>query len=154
MLLYRLTTSKHSDDLTGTGSKLYGGRWNSVGNAIIYCSENRSLALLEYLVNIPFKNINFDLILLKISFPDSRRIEEINLKNLHQDWNLFPSPLELKKIGDEWTHKNNSLLLKVPSVIVPKEFNYLINPLHKEIKKVRIIEKEDIKIDKRLLKSL
>ncbi|RPI15335.1 MAG: RES domain-containing protein [Ignavibacteriae bacterium] len=151
MIIYRLCLSKYAEDLTGSGAKTNGGRWNSIGNPVTYCSENRALTLLEFIVNLPFKLIQTDLVIVSIDLPDEILIEEVQTRSLPVDWNTYPIINRTKEIGDDWIKKGTSLLLKVPSAIIPQEYNYLINPSNKEMEKVKISAKEKLNIDKRIL---
>ena len=151
MELYRICKFRNAD-LAGKGAKTAGGRWNSKGNAVIYCSENRSLAALEFLAHFTDYVIPDDLVLLSISVPSGLAIEEVKLSKLPKNWRSFPAPLQIKRLGDDWVKKNGSLVLKVPSVMVGNEYNYLINPAHNDIGKIKIIKKEKFSIDERFLK--
>ena len=151
MEVFRICKQRNAG-LTGTGAKITGGRWNSKGNAVIYCSENRSLAALEFLAHFTDYVIPDDLVLLSISLPTELKAEEMKLSKLPKNWRAFPAPQQLKRFGDDWVKKNSSLVLKVPSVLVENEFNYVINPAHDEIRKVKIVKKEKFGVDERFLK--
>jgi RES domain-containing protein len=148
MDLFRIISEKYADDLSGTGAKLVGGRWNSKGSPVIYCSENRALALLENLVRTPLTLLKSDLMIITIHVPDEIKAVKSILVKGHAD---YPASAETKKEGDWWVKKGKSLLIKVPSAIIPHEYNYLINPSHKDILKIKISHKEKLKIDSRLL---
>ena len=150
MELYRVCKRRNAG-LSGTGSKAAGGRWNSSGNAVVYCSGNRSLAVLEYLAHFADLIIPDDLVLLSIYAPSGGPIKEIKLKMLPANWKTFPAPAKLKELGDDWLRRNDSLLMKVPSVIIDNEYNYLINPSHRNMIKVKIISKEKFSVDERLI---
>jgi len=149
MDIFRITRFEHSV-LTGEGARLFGGRWNSPGASVIYCSEHRSLAVLEFLVHFKFSLDPPEVNIMSISFPDDLSIYEKRISELPPNWNSYTFNTNLQKIGDEWMKKGTALLLKVPSVIIPQEHNYLINPLHNDFSKVRIRGKEKLIIDKRL----
>ena len=148
MIIYRLATHEYAHDLSGEGAKIYGGRWNSVGNAALYISEFISLSILEILVRTGLLSSPDSYSLLTIEIPDNS-ITEIELKRLKYGWKNHIEYTQL--IGDEFINSNTSLTLKVPSAIVPQEHNFLINPLHKDFKKVKIIHSELLELDKRLL---
>jgi RES domain-containing protein len=149
MNLYRVCKRRNAD-LSGIGAKITGGRWNSPGNAVVYCSENRSLAALEYLAHFTDLIIPDELVLLSVSVPSDSPIQEIKLNTLPGNWRAYPAPAQLMELGDDWLRRNESLLLKVPSVIIENEYNYLINPSHRDIRKVKIVKKEKFNIDRRL----
>lgn len=148
MIIYRLATSKYKDDLSGNGSKLFGGRWNSPGISVVYTAENISLAVLEILVRADKYTIPLSYTLLKISIPETVEtivIPEPKLKRLWEDDLAYT-----QWMGDEILKENEALLLKVPSAIVPDENNYIINTKHNDFKKVKIINAEGFEFDKRL----
>ncbi len=148
MDLFRIISEKYADDLSGTGAKLVGGRWNSKGSPVIYCSENRALALLENLVRTPLALLKNNLLIVTIHVPDNIKI--INAGKI-KVLNNYPASSETRKEGDQWVKNGKSLLFKVPSVIIPNEYNFLINPMHNDISKVAISNKVKLLIDSRLL---
>lgn len=147
MIIYRLTTSKFSGDLSGEGAKIYGGRWNPVGLAALYLSEFISLSILEILVRANKYNSPDSYSLLTIQLPEDS-VNSIELKKLKTGWQ---NHIEYtRSIGEDFIRMNQALVLKVPSAIVPQEHNYLINPAHKDSKKIKIIAVELLELDKRL----
>lgn len=149
MLLYRITNAKYADDLSGTGARLYGGRWNSEGKPMVYLASSRSLAVLESLAHLVTTNIPDDFALLTIEAPDDFYVIPENL--LPDNWNEYPEQHILKQIGNSFLQKGDHLLLKVPSALVPEEFNYLLNPLHPKAGKVKIVKKPPFNFDERLV---
>ena len=150
MIVYRITKKKYITDLTGTGARLYGGRWNKKGVSILYTSETRALATVEYLVHVPLSMVPDDLSIASIQIPDGITAKAISTSNLPVDWKNYPAPAELSELGNRWALTNGSLLLRVPSAVVEHEFNILINPAHPDIRHVFITYIEDYKLDSRL----
>ncbi len=147
MIIYRLTTGKYANDISGTGSKIYGGRWNPPGLAVLYTSQYISLAILEILVRANKETSPDSYTLLSFEIPENG-IYEIQIKKLKKEW---PNDLKYSQgIGEDFLKESQSLCLKVPSAIVPQENNFLVNPLHPDIKKVKIISSELLELDKRL----
>jgi RES domain-containing protein len=149
MVLYRIVNCSYADDLSGMGARLYGGRWNSEGKPAIYLASSRSLAVLEVLVHLPPLMIPDNYCLVEIEVQDNS-ILDIDIDDLPSNWNDVSPPVMLKRIGDEFLKKQDHLLMKVPSSIVPMEYNYLLNPLHPAMKKVKILKKAPFDFDKRL----
>ena len=151
MIVYRLSKSEYINDLTGTGAFLSGGRWNKKGTFMIYTSESRALASLEFLVHVSMSMIPPKMQIASVQIPDS--IKPVILKKtlLPTGWYKYPPPPALARIGSDWIEKNSSLLLRVPSALVRKEFNILINPGHPDMKKARIKQVENFSYDQRLL---
>lgn len=147
MMVYRIAASLHSNDLTGTGAKMYGGRWNSVGIPMLYCSEHRSLSLLELLVHTSGRYFSEPLDLITIKIPDN--IAPAPLGPLKLNWEKDPGYTQF--IGDAFFRSNQNLLLRVPSAVVQQEFNYIINPKHSDFKKIKIADKSKFVPDERLL---
>lgn len=150
--MFRLTTAKYAHDLSGLGAKLYGGRWNKKGQAVLYTAGSRALALVEGLVHVANAYLPSDYQLLTIFIPDDS-IYELPLKLLPNDWQSPTPPDILKSFSDNWLNKNEYLVLKVPSAVVKNEHNYLLNPLHEAIKKVQILHQEPFQFDDRLFKK-
>ena len=150
MISYRLTTSEFADDISGEGAKIYGGRWNPVGIAALYLSEFISLSILEILVRANKSISPESYTLLSIQIPETSVIT-IDVKKLKNGWQDHFE--YTRSIGEDFLKMNEELALKVPSAIVPQEHNFLINPLHKDFKKVKIVASELLELDKRLLQT-
>jgi RES domain-containing protein len=154
MEVYRISQEPYSHDLSGNGSRLFGGRWNSEGIYALYTSMHRSLALLETLTHTPSYILEAKAyILSSIFIPDAAAMQTIDLKKLSPGWNQPDIQPGTRKTGDEFLLEQKKLLLKVPSVLVPEEFNYIINPLHADMKQVRIIYQRALLFDKRIIKA-
>ncbi len=149
MIIYRLTQSTFKEDLSGSGAALYGGRWNTKGMPVLYTTSHISLAVLEILVN---HNRNESPLvpsfhLLELEIPDN--LQTISKKlQLKENW---MKDLEYTRfIGDAFLKDGRNLILSVPSVVIPEENNFLINPNHKQFKKVNILQSRPYQPDKRL----
>jgi RES domain-containing protein len=152
MIVYRISHPVYSKDLSGSGAKLFGARWNSKGIPMLYTTEFISLALLEMLVHTHFKDFAIPLDLLHINLPDQPVTKEITLPKLKENWT---EDIEYSRyMGDEFIKSKQALLLKVPSAIVPEEHNFLLNPLHPDVKKIRISKIKSFRPDKRLFSIL
>jgi RES domain-containing protein len=151
MLLYRVCRTQFANDLSGTGSRIYGGRWNSPGIAAVYTSGAKSLAVLESLTNTPPGILKNYFSILTIEIAGKFFIDEILEKNLPKNWNEFPAPDWLARLGDKWLKEGKSLLMKLPSAIISSENNFIINPAHVDFKKVKIIFIEKLELDKRII---
>ncbi|EAQ50965.1 RES family NAD+ phosphorylase [Leeuwenhoekiella blandensis] len=153
MIVYRVANVKYKDStLSGIGAEKVGGRWNSVGTRAVYCSENISLALLEYYVHS--ENIAYlpkKILIAKIKFPDEFVIEELD--ELPERWSQYPYSSKTTKVFTEVAKDINRFALKVPSTIVSLESNIILNPLFKEFGKVQIVEFIELPINDRLKKD-
>ena len=149
MIVYRISNSIYSNDISGTGAKLNGARWNSKGVQALYTSQQISLAVLEMLVNTNFKDYAIPLDLMYIKLPEQpvTTIESSGLKNNWRD-----DPEYTRYMGDEFFKQKRSLILRVPSAVIQEEYNYLANPLHPDFKKIKIIKTKSFWPDERLFK--
>jgi RES domain-containing protein len=148
MIIYRLSINKYANDISGAGAKINGGRWNPAGISALYASENISLCILEILARADKYTSPDSYTIISIETPQTD-MYEIQLQKLKASWQ---HDLDYTQwIGAEFFNNNQSLILKVPSAIVPQEHNLLVNPLHAEFKKVKVIKTELLELDKRLL---
>ena len=113
----------------GEGARLYGGRWNSKGKACIYLASAESLAMLEVMVHLDDYRLLEHYALLEVSIPEASLLC-LPADSRPEDWMVEPAPASTAEIGDSWLESQSSLALAVPSVVVPRETNYLINPEH------------------------
>jgi RES domain-containing protein len=134
----------------GEGARLYGGRWNSVGVSMVYASEHQSLAALEVRVHID--RISMRQLYKCFAFQFDERLMQLFHDPLPKDWTQEPPPLSLQRVGDNWVKSGASVILGVPSVIIPEELNYLINPRHPYFTKLKIEEPTDFAFDQRLFR--
>ena len=149
MLVYRLGKTEFSRDLSGQGAKLYGGRWNNVGTACLYTSQSRALAILEYSVNVSVQFIQKDLSFTVIEI-DDKSIFEINKNELPVNWSVIPTPSSTKIFGSNLMLNSGYPILRVPSVIIDKEYNFLLNPSYIANNVFRILDVEPFQFDFRI----
>jgi RES domain-containing protein len=152
MIVFRLGKSKYSNDLSGKGAEKSGARWNSKGIAMLYTSQSRALCTAEIAVHTPLGTVPRDYTIITIKIPDDS-ILEINISKLPSDWKSFPYPNSTQKIGDKFISDGKFLVMKVPSVVVQGEYNFLLNPNHKDFHKVKILSVEPFTFDERLFKK-
>lgn len=153
MHVFRIAKANYAQDLTGTGARLKGGRWNNKGVGVVYTSESRSLAILEFLVHVPFAFLPAGLGLIQINVPENLKIKKISKAKLPKNWKDSPPPIKLADIGSKWALSNESPILRVPSAIVENEYNFILNPIHTDIKKLKILKLEPFVFDDRLVNS-
>ncbi|QEC75519.1 RES family NAD+ phosphorylase [Mucilaginibacter ginsenosidivorax] len=150
MILYRISNCNYAGDLSGTGARLYGGRWNSEGKSMLYMASSRALAVLEVLVHLPPLLVPDNFCLVEIEIPEDN-IYTLAPALLPINWRDIPPPVILRQLGDDFLKKCEFLVMKVPSSIVPAEYNYLLNPLHPEALKAKVTNRESFSFDERLL---
>jgi RES domain-containing protein len=148
MIVHRITNSLYKDDISGTGAKIKGARWNMPGSSMLYTAENLSLSVLELLVHIGLQDIQHFYHSLSIIIPDDTVISEISLSKLKKNWQEDEDYTAF--MGTEFLRTNESLVLKVPSAIINEEYNYLVNPYHADFKKIKIKRSKPFIFDQRL----
>lgn len=148
MRVYRVSNTQFARDLSGEGARLHGGRWNHVGTSCLYTSESRSLAVLELSVNISTTSVLRYLSMVEIEIPDD--ILELDIPALPGNWREAPAPASTKDYGTDLLNKNLNAIIKVPSSVIPEEFNYLINPKNLRAGDCTIIEVKDFIYDIRI----
>jgi len=152
MKVYRISKTFFIKDISGTGARIYGGRWNHKGVSILYTSQSRALATVEYLVHVPLSLKPKNLSIASIELPDDVSIKEVLKEDLPANWRDSPPPSEIASIGTGWILAGNTLGLRVPSASVENDFNLLINPVHPEMSRVKIVTIEPYEVDRRLLR--
>lgn len=147
---WRIVREDHrSAAFDGEGAWLFGGRWNSRGTRIVYTSITLSLAALETLVHLN-PPVAFKYVAIPIEF-DEALVETVAARDLPADWNEEPPPPSTAEIGDRWVRESRSAVLKLPSVIISAELNYLLNPGHSEFKRIHIGKPMPFSFDPRLI---
>ena len=134
----------------GEGARLFGGRWNSPGLPLVYCSATASLAVLEVFANLQRSDLAEQYVLIECSFDESL-VETISVNGLPEDWRRSPGPHTLQGIGDEWIRSGRSAALAVPSAIIEHELNYLLNPEHPDFRSIRRARPKPFVFDLRLV---
>jgi RES domain-containing protein len=149
MIVYRIAKEPHDEDMEGTGAKLFGGRWNRQGVAVLYTAAHISLSVLEMIVHVDDLQQVEGLHLLTLDIPDSLQMAEVRLAKLKKNW--VDDVDYTQWMGTRFANDNQCVCLIVPSVVVPQEANFILNPAHKDFKKVKVVSNEKIQFDKRLI---
>lgn len=137
---------------SGEGARTHGGRWNNKGRAVVYSSESVSLAVLEQLVHVEDPTV-LDAFVVVSATLDEGSIEILSPSSLPDDWRTYPAPPSLKAIGDAWLSEGRSLALRVPSVTVRGQHNYLIDPAHPRFADIEVSDPEPLDLDPRITGS-
>jgi RES domain-containing protein len=149
MTVYRLSRTRYARDLSGEGARLFGGRWNHKLIPCIYTSQSRSLAVLEYTVNVNADDIPRALSMISIEIPDDN-IFEPGEEILPGNWKEAPAPASTKDFGTRLLKKKNHLVIKIPSTIIPLEYNFILNPVHPDSGSIIISNVKDFIYDSRI----
>jgi len=147
---WRIVKRKHAGRaFTGEGARLYGGRWNSPGVAIVYTAESQSLATLEMIVHLDSSELLDSYVMFEVGINESL-ITKIELSQLPRNWRADPPPLKVLEVGNAWAEAGTSTVLQVPSAILPAEHNFLLNPLHADFPRLVIGKPFSLRFDPRL----
>jgi len=150
--VWRLCRKRHAA-FDGEGARLAGGRWNRRGTPVVYCSATLSLAVLEYFVNLPGGLAPPDLVSIAADVPDALSSESLEAGALPRNWRRYPAPEALAELGTRWVREGKTAVLAVPSVVVPQERNYLLNPAHADFKRVLVGKPDPFSLDLRMWKA-
>jgi len=150
MELYRIVSEKYAHSLLASGAP---NRWNIKNEYVIYSGSSRSLATLELIVHRNFiqPKVKYKVLVITLS-DDKKLIRKITPKELPKNWRQFSAYAALQQKGSQWYKSKQSLVLKVPSAVIPKEYNYILNTEHQDFKNnVQIKTSENYFWDERLL---
>jgi RES domain-containing protein len=149
MEVYHLGKTKFAKQLNGEGARWHGGRWNMIGTPCIYTSETKALSILEHSANVPLEEMPFSLSITVYTIPE-KSWKEFSADELPANWSQIPASQETKEWGSQYLQEAKLLALKLPSVIINSEFNFVLNPLHSDFNKVRIKEVHSFTFDTRI----
>jgi RES domain-containing protein len=149
VVVWRLCKRRHTA-FDGEGARRAGGRWNPRGSAVVYASETLSLAALEMLVHCDPALLPDDLVAIPADVPEAVRVRRVEERDLPRGWRGQPTPRALQTIGADWLEKRETAVLSVPSALVPRERNVLLNPAHPDFRRIRVGPAEPFSLDPRL----
>ncbi len=151
-VVWRIASPRHARTaFTGDGARLYGGRWNPKGVPMVYTAESRALAMVEMLVQDDPLAARY--VVIPAILPEGLRIEQVDPRKLPADWRS-PRRLEFTRaIGAAWAASRRTVVLAVPSAVVPGDTNYMLNPRHPEFRRVRTGKPSLLVTDVRLIKN-
>jgi len=150
LTVWRVVTQRYADTaFSGEGARLYGGRWNPKGLAMVYTAQSQSLALLEMLVQDAPLHASY--VIIPVRVPE-QIVAHIDQTTLPTDWRELSARNDLQQIGAAWIRSGTSAVLAVPSAVVPAEFNYLLNPAHPDYKLLEIGTHMEWLTDQRLMR--
>lgn len=148
---YRICKTRFSATwFDGEGAFRYGGRWNSRGTRVLYTAESLSLASLEMLVHLDSAQLLLSYSFAKAEFEEDLILPIEKFAKLPKNWSDSPPPLEIQRIGDEWARSKASVVLQVPTSILPIESNYIINIEHPDFAKIKLGTPNVFTFDERL----
>jgi RES domain-containing protein len=149
--VWRIASAAHAA-CDGEGARRYGSRWTPRGVPAVFTSATLSLAALERFVHADADLEPTDLVAIPVDISEDITIESVDATRLRGDWRLFPPPPALALIGGRWFRESRAAVLSVPSVVIPQERNFVINPRHREFSKLTIGDSEAFTFDPRMWK--
>lgn len=141
-----------SEAFTGEGARRYGGRWNPPGIPIVYAADTLALAVLELFVHLGPAHARLRFVTLRVEIPDGLRIESVGVATIPSTWRSEPPSEETQAIGAEWVRRGTSAVLRVPSVLIPSETDYVLNPRHPDFPRIVVSRPEPFGFDPRMWK--
>ena len=137
----------------GRGARRLGGRWNRRGDAVVYASPALSLASLELFVNLRPANVPPDLVAVPAILSDDVSSERWEIASLPRNWRDVPPPETIQHLGSRWIHSLRTAALFVPSIVIPEEFNVLLNPVHPDYARLEVGRPRKFQFDARMWKQ-
>ena len=147
MEVYRIVLGKYANDLRASGRA---ARWNSNDVQVVYTSASQSLACLENVVHRNSMGLNAFFKVMYLEMPDNLKIDVVDRDQLPYHWKSFEALHFTQRIGDAWASAMSSAVLKVPSSIIATEFNFLLNPLHPDFKRIKLLKSDPFVFDERI----
>ena len=152
MRVWRIASAAHAA-FDGEGARRHGCRWTPRGVPAVFTSATQSLAALERFIHTDPDLEPTDLVAIPLEISDDIAIESVEVKMLPADWRTFPPPPELAVIGEQWFNASRTAVLSVPSVVIPHERNFVLNPIHREFPQLSIGRSEPFSFDPRMWKK-
>jgi RES domain-containing protein len=151
---WRTTRKKYvREAFSGEGAKQFGGRWNPAGYPVVYVAQSLSLAILELIVHLDDDSDICSFAAIPVTF-HSALLQVLPESQWPANWFSLPIAEPSQQVGKKWLEEMSSVVLQVPSSVVPRECNFLINPLHPKFSKLKIGPPQSIHIDQRISRLL
>lgn len=151
MLVWRLTSARHADTaFAGIGNRRVGSRWVPEGYLAVYTSEHLSLGVLEMLVHMEPRHFGDRFVCIPVDIPEDIPIDHLDVDTLPDDWIGRYEDETLQQVGRDWITAGNSVMLLVPSAVVPQENNIILNPEHPDFAAIQVGEAQPFRFDGRL----
>jgi RES domain-containing protein len=152
-IAWRLVKTRHqSGAFSGEGARIAGGRWNLQGTPVVYASDSLALAALETFVHLGQAAMALKFTAFRIVIPETVAIENASPRSLPRRWRSEPPLPETMEFGTRWAEARRTACLRLPSVIIPREGNFMFNPAHPDFKRITVEQPEPFSFDPRLWK--
>lgn len=151
LTVWRLTKEQYSGSaFSGEGARQHGGRFNSLGIPVVYTAGSLPLALVETMTGLERYDQLRRYVFFRVGIPEEQ-LSKLEEEDLPDGWDQHPPPSQSQRVGDRWVSREESAVLRVPSVAVPYSYNYLLNPLHEAFDDIEIGQAEPFPVDERLI---
>ncbi len=137
---------------TGKGARLYGGRWNNRGAAVVYTADTLALAALEYFVHLGPAMATVELVSFQAEIPKRVAIHNLEESALPSGWRMEPPPAVTRILGSQWAEGKATAVLRVPSALIPTQHNFILNTEHPDFSKIGISGPDPFRFDSRMWK--
>lgn len=152
MRVWRIASAAHAA-FDGEGARRYGSRWTRKGLPVVFASATLSLAALERFVHADPDLEPVNLVALSMEIAAGIAIEHLEIEALPANWRTYPAPAALAAFGEGWLRGARAAVLSVPSVVIPHERNYILNPVHADFAKLAPRTAEPFSFDPRMWKA-
>jgi len=151
VIVHRICKATYAGEIfSGNGGLTAGGRWHSKGRRVVYTAQTLSLAAFELFVHLGRHDMKIELVCARADIPDSVAIETVERNRLPSNWNELPPNPATAAIGDRWLADSGVAVLKVPAAVIPDEYNYLLNPEHRQFTTISFAKPQRFTLDPRL----
>jgi RES domain-containing protein len=150
--VWRIAGAAHAT-FDGEGARRYGSRWTPKGLPAVFTSATLSLAALERFVNTDGDLEPVDLVTIAVDIETNTAIDTVAVADLPADWRTYPAPTALAMIGERWLRESTSAVMSVPSVVIPTERNFILNPRHADFARLVINRSEPFSFDPRMWRT-
>lgn len=150
---WRIAKARHAAQaFSGAGGLSSGGRWHYKGERVVYTASSLALAALEVFVHLDRAQNDIRWVAFEVSIPDTAPLTTLAMRQLPRDWRREPPPAATMRTGGAWLRQAGTAVLRVPSAIIPAEYNYILNPAHAEFHKLRMAPPTPFSFDSRMWK--
>jgi RES domain-containing protein len=151
--VWRIVKKAQADHaFSGEGARLFGGRWNHRGTAVVYTADTLSLAALEYFVHLGPAMAGVELVFFKAEIPKRMVIQDLAPETLPAGWRSEPPLAVTRHLGSDWAAGNTTAVLRVPSALIPSQFNFILNPGHPDFSRIKVLGPDPFRFDSRMWK--
>jgi RES domain-containing protein len=136
---WKLLPRRHQGEaFSGDGARIAAGRWNQRGTRAIYLSGSMSLAALELIVYAGRASFTLPLAMIRVEIPDGIGVDALPAEKLPLNWRQQPPPESTRRLGSEWVARGSAVALRLPSVLIPEDWTFLLNPAHPDFHRLKI----------------